>query len=343
MLRHSAMRGVENMRCVRVLLAAAGTLSAGGALAQEAQYVLISFDGAGPLPQWERSLALAAKSGARFTYFLSCVNALPRELSANYRMPDGQAGKSNVGFGGSKTEVEARLLTIWRAKSSGHEIANHACGHFDGKDWTKADWLAEFNAFDAIMTNAFAAIGSAQEPQGWRAFVKSGIKGFRAPYLSVNKALYEALAAHGFAYDASGTEREISMPRPSRVTKFALPFIPEGPAQRRIIAMDYNLFVRHSGGFERAGGSAEFEERSFAAFRQAFDRQYNGARKPLQIGMHFTLMNGGAYWRAVERLATDVCGKPDVRCVSYAQYLKDTAPLPAGVAKAQTEPHKGGS
>jgi hypothetical protein len=54
-------------------------------------------------------------------------------------------------------------------------------------------------------------------------------------------------------------------------------------------------------------------------------------------------MNGGAYWRAMERLATDVCGKPDVRCVSYSQYLKETAPVPLGVAKAELEPHKGGS
>ena len=92
--------------------------------------------------------------------------------------------------------------------------------------------------------------------------------------------------------------------------------------------MDYNLFVRHSGGFERASESAAFEARAYQAFRGAFDAQYQGKRKPLQIGMHFTLMNGGAYWRAVERLAGDVCGKPDVRCVTYAQYL-DENPLPS--------------
>jgi peptidoglycan/xylan/chitin deacetylase (PgdA/CDA1 family) len=334
---------------LRLSLVLGAALPSGNALAepytnpQKPQYVLISFDGAGPLPQWERSMALGARTGARFTYFLSCVNALPNSLSGHYRMADGRAGKSNVGFGGTKADVEARLLSIWRAAGSGHEIANHACGHFDGKNWSKADWLAEFDAFDAIMTNAFAAIGSSQEPQGWRAFAANKIKGFRAPYLSVNKALYEALSAHGFAYDASGTEREISTPRRGTLTRFALPFIPEGPAQRRIIAMDYNLFVRHSGGFERAEGGAEFEERTYAALHQAFDRQYDGNRKPLQIGMHFTLMNGGAYWRAMERLVTDVCAKPDVRCTSYAQYLKETAPVPLGVAKAELGLRKGGS
>jgi peptidoglycan/xylan/chitin deacetylase (PgdA/CDA1 family) len=328
-------------RWLRLSLVIGAALPNGNAFADspsntgKPQYVLISFDGAGPLPQWERSLALGAKTGARFTYFLSCVNALPRELSGAYRIPDGRSGKSNVGFGGSRTEVEARLLSIWRAASAGHEIANHGCGHFDGKEWSKTDWLAEFSAFDAIMKNAFMAIGSTQEPQGWRKFVETKIKGFRAPYLSVNKALYEALAAHGFAYDASGTEREISAPRLGRLAKFALPFIQEGPSQRRIIAMDYNMFVRHSGGFERAGDSEAFEERSYRAFRQAFERQYTGSRKPLQIGMHFTLMNGGAYWRAIERLAQDVCGKPEVRCTTYEKYLEETTPAPQGVARAE--------
>jgi hypothetical protein len=46
------------------------------------------------------------------------------------------------------------------------------------------------------------------------------------------------------------------------LTEFALPMVPEGPSGRRIIAMDYNLFVRHSGGFERASQAEEFAERT---------------------------------------------------------------------------------
>ena len=99
---------------------------------------------------------------------------------------------------------------IWAAAAQGHEIGNHTCGHFDGKDWTKDQWLSEFRSFDAILGNAFRDNGFGYEPQGWRQFVKNGIKGFRAPYLSTDKALYEALAARGFRYDASGVEREIA-------------------------------------------------------------------------------------------------------------------------------------
>jgi peptidoglycan/xylan/chitin deacetylase (PgdA/CDA1 family) len=338
------MRGFENMRFVRLLLAAAGTLSAGGALAEPAknpQYVLISFDGAGPQSQWQRSLELGEKTGARFTYFLTCSNIIAQDDAARYQTPEGRSGKSNIGFAKSRKEVRGRLLSIWAA-AQGHEIGNHTCGHFDGKGWTKAQWLAEFRAFDAILSNAFKDNGFGYEPQGWRRFVKKAVKGFRAPYLSTNKAMYEALTARGFRYDASGVERDVSSPKgDARLAKFSLPQIPEGPSERRIVAMDYNLFVRHSGGFERASGSEAFEARAYQAFRSAFDAQYHGRRRPLQIGMHFTLMNGGAYWRAAERLAADVCGKPDVRCVSYAQYLEENPLSSDRVAKL--EPPKGGS
>ena len=330
------------MRPVRSLLAAAGTLWAGAALAGEAQYVLISFDGAGPQAQWERSLALGAKTGARFTYFLTCSNIIAADDAAKYQMPEGRSGKSNMGFAKSRAEARGRLLAIWAAAAQGHEIGNHTCGHFDGKDWSKQQWLSEFRSFETILGNAFRDNGFGYEPQGWREFVKAGIKGFRAPYLSTDKALYEALAARGFRYDASGVERDISEPKGNaRLAKFSLPQIQEGPSGRRIIAMDYNLFVRHSGGFERASESAAFEARAYQAFRGAFDAQYQGKRKPLQIGMHFTLMNGGAYWRAVERLAADVCGMQDVRCVTYRQYL-DENPLPSDKV-AKLEPPRGGS
>lgn len=65
----------------------------------------------------------------------------------------------------------------------------------------------------------------------------------------------------------------------------------------------------------------EFEERAYTAFRNAFNKQYNGERIPLQLGFHFVKMNGGAYWNAFERLLREVCKKDDVACVSYAQAM----------------------
>jgi hypothetical protein len=178
------------------------------------------------------------------------------------------------------------------------------------------------------MRDAYAINGIEGEPADWKAFAGSAVSGFRAPYLSTSAALFEALNEAGFRYDASAISKgPVESHAEGGVERFALPRIPEGPEARRVIAMDYNLFVRHSGGFERPDEAAAFQERSYEAFRAAFDRQYEGGRAPLQLGFHFTLMNGGAYWRALERFAEEVCGKAEVVCTSYADYLERTQPV----------------
>jgi peptidoglycan/xylan/chitin deacetylase (PgdA/CDA1 family) len=287
------------------------------------QLVLISFDGAHDNRLWDRSRALGIRAGAHFTYFLSCTFFMSAADKAAYQAPGQKRARSNTGFALGEGEVQARLVHVWQAHLEGHEMANHACGHFDGKDWSKADWLSEFAVFDRTLKNAWKHNGMGElEPEGWADFVDTGIKGFRAPYLSIGKGLVPALKAHGFAYDASlvtlGAERpkeEGGLPR------FGLPRIPEGPTGRPVIAMDYNLYVRHSGGLNAPSRADEFAARSLAAFRNAFEAEYQGDRKPLQIGFHFVEMNGGAYWQALETFVSDVCGKPDVACVSYSEAL----------------------
>jgi hypothetical protein len=84
--------------------------------------------------------------------------------------------------------------------------------------------------------------------------------------------------------------------------------------------MDYNLYVRHSGGTEKPAMANAFAERAYQAFRAAFDAQYNGKRLPLELGFHFTPMNDGAYWNALERFAGEVCVKADIECISFRDY-----------------------
>ena len=293
--------------------------------AAKPQYVIISFDGAHDIAQWKRSRALAARTGARFTYFLSCVFLLSKDARGEYRAPGKKTGRSEVGFAQTKAEVATRLGEVRLAAAEGHEIASHACGHFDGKAWSRADWLKEFSAFKRIMAEAYTINGIAGEPADWRNFAETGVSGFRAPYLSTSAALFDALKAAGFRYDASGVSRGPVEPHAEGgVERFALPQIPEGPKARRVIAMDYNLFVRHSGGFERPDEAAAFQERSYEAFKAAFDAQHRGGRAPLQLGFHFTLMNDGAYWKALERFAGEVCVMTDVVCTSSADYMKRT-------------------
>ena len=298
----------------------AATASQAADMAVPRQVVAISFDGAQHVAQWKRSRALAERTGARFTYFLSCVYLLAPEHRTLYQSPEHRPGRSNVGFGTSKEEVAERLAEIWTARREGHEIASHGCGHFDGKDWSKADWEGEFSAFARIVRDAFTINGIDGEPDGWRGFVENDIRGFRAPYLSTSEALFEALAEAGMDYDASGVSKGPAHPETRQgLRRFALPMVPEGPAARPVIAMDYNLFARHSDAEETEDPEGRFEERAYRAFKAAFDEQYDGRRIPLQIGYHFTLMNGGAYWRALERFVDEVCIKPDVDCISYEE------------------------
>jgi peptidoglycan/xylan/chitin deacetylase (PgdA/CDA1 family) len=318
----------------RIVLSVSFCVAASLSLAQETpvQTVIISFDGANDNAQWQRSLDLGRRTGAEFTYFLNCVYLLAPENKQSYIAPIKGAGKSNVGFGKSKSDVETRLSYIWRAHQEGHEIASHTCGHFDGKDWSAAQWGQEFAQFNHILKDAWVLNGLGREPAGWRKMVRA-IDGFRAPYLSTNPALYSALSDAQFSYDASKVERDIGAPNlAKKVKQFALPTIVEGPQQRRIIAMDYNLFVRHSGGFERADDGQIFEDRTYDALFAAFKNQYEGKRNPVQFGLHFTLMNGGAYWRAVERFAGEVCVKVDVKCVSYRGFLNGQLGLKKGAS-----------
>ena len=291
------------------------------------QYVLISFDGAGPVSQWQRSRQLAAEVDAEFTYFLSCVYLLTSENRSNYIAPGSNGPKSNVGYASSREDVAARLEQIWSARAEGHEIASHGCGHLDGAKWSKADWKHEFAQFTQILLNAWKLNGIDGEPAEWQQFVANEITGFRAPYLSYSENLFKAESKNGFLYDASTVSRD-----PAAVTKkgglyrFSLPLIPEGPSARPVIAMDYNLYVRHSGGEERPEQGSVYEQRAYDAFMAAFDKEYAGNRTPLQIGLHFTLMNDGAYWRALEAFARNVCTMEDVRCVGNHRYLEETAP-----------------
>ncbi|MCV9961378.1 polysaccharide deacetylase [Pararhizobium sp. BT-229] len=288
------------------------------------QLVIISFDGAHDNKLWEKSLEMGRRTGAHFTYFLSCTFLMTRaEGGKTYQAAGHKPGRSNVGFAQSREEIQARTRHIWQAHLAGHDIGSHACGHFDGKSWSQADWQREFTFFNAALLSAWKAGGiEGEEPEGWANFAAKDIKGFRAPYLSLSDGLLPALKKAGFTYDASLVTKGPGWPSAADgMPRFGLPLIPEGPQQRRVIGMDYNLFIRHSMGVENRKDSALFEARTLDAYRKAFQAQYQGDRIPLQLGFHFVEMNGGAYWRALDRFLTETCGKPDVACVSYAEAL----------------------
>ena len=98
------------------------------------QVVIISFDSAHDIAQWQRSRALAARTGAHFTYFLSCVFLLSPETRKRYT---GAAAKPPDSRMSASPNPGRKSRQGWRRsgwpRPKGHEIASHACGHFDGK------------------------------------------------------------------------------------------------------------------------------------------------------------------------------------------------------------------
>src|SRR5262245_34430919 len=164
--------------------------------AKPKQLIVISFDGAHDNRLWDRSRKLAKKTGAHFTYFLSCTYLINPADRQDYKAPGEKAGRSATGWAQSVPEIQARLSNIWQAHLEGHDIGSHACGHFDGGKWTKAEWKQEFGDFDNALLNAWKNndYGSL-EPAGWADFVRNDIKGFRAPYLSTGPGLVAALKA----------------------------------------------------------------------------------------------------------------------------------------------------
>jgi peptidoglycan/xylan/chitin deacetylase (PgdA/CDA1 family) len=253
------------------------------------QLVMISFDGAHDNALWTKSREIASRNGAHFTYFLSCTFLMNHDQAKAYQAPGQKSGKSNVGFAKSEDDVRTRIANIWGAHLEGHDISSHACGHFDGKKWTAADWEQEFMNARVALRDAWKNVGEAdKEPPGWQEFATKEVKGFRAPYLSTSDGLVPAEKAMGFQYDASLVTKGPILPQVvDGIYRFGLPLIPEGPDHHLVIGMDYNFYVHHSKGVEDKADSKSFEDRTFAAAAAAPHNHPPRPPTPRPVASHF--------------------------------------------------------
>src|SRR6266571_4726041 len=99
------------MRIIIPLAVSLLTISIPAAQAEEKpkQLVIISFDGAHDNKLWVRSQQLSEKTGAKFTYFLSCTYLMSPDERHAYQGPHQKRGRSNTGFAQTKEEVRERL------------------------------------------------------------------------------------------------------------------------------------------------------------------------------------------------------------------------------------------
>lgn len=289
------------------------------------QFVCLAFDGSNEPGFWKESREFASSTGVRFTYFISGVYFLLTEHKHDYIDALGQSGKSNIGFGGTLDMMKQRLEQVRLAMKEGHEIGSHAIGHFDGAKYTFAQWDKEFAQFTSILQNVWKRYHGAAEPAGWKTYFAKELSGFRAPYLAIGdrKALWKTFNKHGIDYDTSRVDNMNYWPRQiDGVWNFPLAMIPVSGTAKKTLSMDYNFLVTQTGGKDGPKEKQkQYEDQMVQSYVTYFHNNYFGNRAPVHIGHHFSQMQGGAYWRAMKRIARYVKKKPDVICGTYKELL----------------------
>ncbi|MCC6138557.1 MAG: hypothetical protein IT287_07985 [Bdellovibrionaceae bacterium] len=288
------------------------------------QYVMLSFDGSKSVPFWKESRQFAKDADVHFTYFASGVYFLATANKNNYVEPKMGAGKSAIGFGGTNADIQPRVEQVQMAMDDGHEIGSHGNAHYDGGSYTKAMWSSEFDQFTSLMGNAWKNAGVAKkEPSAWASYFQNEVIGFRAPQLGVGDGLWSALKDYSFMYDTSRVDKMNYWPKKiNSIWNFPLAGLTIAGTTKKTLSMDYNFYMGQSKAVDGPETKfKEYEDQTYNTYVGYFKNNYYGNRAPLHIGHHFSKWNGGAYWKAMQRFAEEVCSKPEVRCVTYKELL----------------------
>lgn len=288
------------------------------------QLVLLAFDGSLNLDMWKETLDFAHATNLKFTYFISGVYFLLNSHRTEYDEPTHGIGKSAIGFGGDSPEkIVRRVGYVNQAYDEGHEIASHVNGHFDGSHWTLEQWASEFKQFYHLIFDVFQINKITTATGHPYHFNPEQVVGFRAPLLGLNSAMYEVLAENHYTYDTSRTADMTYWPElKGGIWNFPLAQVRIAGTGKRTLSMDYNFYYAQSAGRENPANAEEYYQEMLQTYMGYFHLNYYGNRAPIHIGHHFSKWNGGAYWRAMQDFAKNVCGMPEVKCISYGELVK---------------------
>lgn len=324
-----ALGGIVNKVICLILISI--VTQQGFAVDRPPQFVNLAFDGSKSTNMWQKTTEFAKAENIKFTYFISGVYFLTDAHKRNYQAPGYSQGRSAIGFGGTTKAVSARNAWVEFAHQSGHEIASHANGHYDGTRWTYNNWLSEFEQFSSIMNSSPRIYGGANNLNLWSQIFTRHMTGFRAPLLGRNNDMFTALKDKNFQYDTSEVQNINYWPKNiNGIWRNPLASLRMAHSNKKTLSMDYNMYVAQSGG--KKGNPANYglwEEEVYQTYLRYFKSNYLGNRAPIDIGHHFSLWNGGIYWKAMKRFAKTVCGLPEVVCGTYtelAQFLNSKTP-----------------
>jgi peptidoglycan/xylan/chitin deacetylase (PgdA/CDA1 family) len=284
------------------------------------EYVVFAFDGSKSNDMWKetRDFARDMKSRGKeihFTYFINPIYLLTKEEAAlNYTPPEitgFKKGASAIGYAESDESIKERIENIRGARGEGHEIGSHTVGHWNGANWKAEDWEREFSEFDKIFSLK-------------NVLDIKNIAGFRAPELGINKNIFDSLHKRNYLYDSSLVGFAKDQPKIyGGIWQFPVKTIIFGENKKSVLAMDYSIYMTQTHAVDRVRKGTKEWERLYAevytAYLKYFYDNYRGNKAPVFIAHHFSKWNDGLYFEVMKNLAEEVCGKTDVKCISYKE------------------------
>ncbi|WP_405898383.1 hypothetical protein OG242_13350 [Streptomyces sp. NBC_00727] len=293
------------------------------------QFVIFSWDGAGEVGNglFPRFLELAREHDASMTFFLSGLYLLPESKKRLYRPPNNPVGASDIGYL-TDGHVRETLKNVRQAWLDGHEIGTHFNGHFcagSGSvgNWTPAQWQSEIDQAISFVTEWRTNTGWNDEeslPFDYRKELVGG----RTPCLLGQDNLLPTAKKLGWRYDASSPGGTQVWPSKRQgVWDLPLQGIPFPGHTFEVLSMDYNILANQSQNSTKGMPSRYpgWREQATQSYLGGFKRAYETNRAPFYIGNHFEEWNGGIYMDAVEDALKHIAGKPDVRLVSFRQFV----------------------
>ncbi|MFJ1598602.1 hypothetical protein [Streptomyces sp. NPDC088261] len=290
------------------------------------QFVVFSWDGAlqGDDKLFSRFRQVAKESDAHMTLFLTGIYLLPESKRQLYKPPRHATGASAISYP-TPQHIRDTLDQLGKAWTEGNEIGSHFNGHFcgtkGGGDWSSAEWTSEIDQAVSFVKKWKTNTGFTDLPplpfDPDREFT-----GGRAPCLEGQKTLLPAAKGAGWRYDASSAgDFQIWPAKKNGVWDFPLQLLPWPQGDFQVLSMDFNLLYNQSDGSTDGDPAqwATWRQQAQDAYKNGFERVYNGSRAPLFIGNHFEEWNGGIYMDAVENVMRDVCPREGVRCVSFRE------------------------
>ncbi|MGW4569115.1 hypothetical protein ACWEN3_44590 [Streptomyces sp. NPDC004561] len=293
------------------------------------QFVVFSWDGAGEVGTglFQRFLELARAHEAHMTFFLSGLYLLPEDKKRLYQPPNNPVGASDIGYL-TDEHLKATLKYVGQAWLEGHEIGTHFNGHFcEGPgsvaDWTSSQWRWEIEQARSFVKSWKTNTGWHDRPPLPFDYDKELVGG-RTPCLLGQESLLPVARALGWRYDASSPGGVQRWPRKQGgVWDLPLQGIPFPGHSFEVLSMDWNMLANQSGNSTRAPSYnySYWRAQATQSYMAGFDRAYETNRAPMFIGNHFEEWNGGIYMDAAEEALRQIAGRPEVRLVSFRQFV----------------------